>query len=365
MHNFWSKQPIDVDLCENNIIISHQISYIDLNTTKKIPNDLPYNLSWYNIDLLSDELYYFLFNNYNESEDGNFRFIYTKKIINWYIKQSNNLDIICVGIKYQNKLIACIFGINVYTNIHGSIINQFEINFLCIDKQFRNKRLAPNLISEIIRQIKFKNIYSAIYTSSLKLPNNIVTVNYYHKYINIQKLLNCKFMTEVKNEFKPYNEDSFGLQILNINDCIQCCKLLNRHLLNYKISRCFTIEQFINHFMDNKIIKCYIVKKDELITDFISWYIMDTLIIDSNNKLKKGFMYYYFNNATDLKLLVQYAINMMYYDQIDVVDCLNIMNYSDIFEELEFVQGNGFINYYMYNWKCSTIKSTDLAYFMV
>ena len=368
MHNFWSNQPIDIELYDDNNynnIVSHQISYIDLKTTRQIPFDLPNKLSWYNIDLSDDELYIFLFTNYNESEDGNFRFIYTKKIINWYITQANNLDIICLGVKYNNNLVACIFGISTFTNIYGSIINQFEINFLCIKKDFRNNRLAPILIGEIARQIKFKNIYSAIYSSSLKLPNNIVTIHYYHKYINIKKLLDCKFMSTVNNEFQLNKNIYFTMQPLNIYDCTQCCKLLNKFLLKYNISRCFTINQFINHFMNNNIIKCYVIKKDGLITDFISWYVMDTLIINKNDLLSKGFMYYYFNNSIDLKLLVGYVINMMYYDNIDVIDCLNIMNYPDVFEDLGFVLGNGYINYYMYNWKCSKINSTDLAYFMV
>ena len=54
----------------------------------------------------------------------------------------------------------------------------------------------------------------------------------------------------------------------------------------------------------------------------------------------------------------------MYNDNIDVIDCLNIMNYADVFNELGFVLGNGQINYYMYNWKCTTLNSNELAYFM-
>jgi glycylpeptide N-tetradecanoyltransferase len=48
-----------------------------------------------------------------------------------------------------------------------------EINFLCILKKLRNKRLAPVLIKEVTRRIHLKNIFQAIYTAGNFLPRPV------------------------------------------------------------------------------------------------------------------------------------------------------------------------------------------------
>lgn len=48
-----------------------------------------------------------------------------------------------------------------------------EINFLCIHKKLRSKRLAPVLIKEITRRCNIKGIFQAIYTAGIFLPTPI------------------------------------------------------------------------------------------------------------------------------------------------------------------------------------------------
>jgi len=48
-----------------------------------------------------------------------------------------------------------------------------EINFLCIHKKLRAKRLAPLLIREVTRRIHLEGIFQAVYTAGLVLPRPI------------------------------------------------------------------------------------------------------------------------------------------------------------------------------------------------
>lgn len=48
-----------------------------------------------------------------------------------------------------------------------------EINFLCVHKKLRDKRLAPVLIKEITRRVNLKNIWQAVYTSGQLLPTPV------------------------------------------------------------------------------------------------------------------------------------------------------------------------------------------------
>jgi len=48
-----------------------------------------------------------------------------------------------------------------------------EINFLCVHKKLRSKRLAPVLIKEITRRSHLQGIFQAVYTAGIVLPKPI------------------------------------------------------------------------------------------------------------------------------------------------------------------------------------------------
>lgn len=45
-----------------------------------------------------------------------------------------------------------------------------EINFLCVLKSLRSKRLAPVLIKEITRRVNLEKIFHAVYTAGITVP---------------------------------------------------------------------------------------------------------------------------------------------------------------------------------------------------
>lgn len=68
-----------------------------------------------------------------------------------------------------------------------------EINFLCIHKTLRSKRLAPALIEEMKRRVALKGIFQAVYTSSTLIPIPVSVCRSYHYLINIPKMVEIKF----------------------------------------------------------------------------------------------------------------------------------------------------------------------------
>ena len=48
-----------------------------------------------------------------------------------------------------------------------------EINFLCVHKKLRSKRVAPVLIKEITRRVNLEGIFQAVYTAGILLPKPI------------------------------------------------------------------------------------------------------------------------------------------------------------------------------------------------
>jgi glycylpeptide N-tetradecanoyltransferase len=48
-----------------------------------------------------------------------------------------------------------------------------EINFLCVHKKLRSKRLAPVLIKEVTRRVNLRGIFQAVYTAGVLLPKPV------------------------------------------------------------------------------------------------------------------------------------------------------------------------------------------------
>lgn len=76
---------------------------------------------------------------------------------------------------------------------NGELIPSAEINFLCIHKKLRSKRLAPLLIKEITRRVNLSNVWQAVYTAGVVLPKPVATCRYWHRSINPRKLVDVGF----------------------------------------------------------------------------------------------------------------------------------------------------------------------------
>ena len=68
-----------------------------------------------------------------------------------------------------------------------------EINYLCVHKKLRTKRLAPVLIKEITRRVNLTGIWQAIYTAGVVIPKPVTTASYYHRSLNPKKLVEVGF----------------------------------------------------------------------------------------------------------------------------------------------------------------------------
>jgi Myristoyl-CoA:protein N-myristoyltransferase, N-terminal domain len=73
-----------------------------------------------------------------------------------------------------------------------SVFRASEINYLCVHKKLRSKRLAPVLIKEVTRQCHLKGIFQALYTAGVVLPTPIST---------------CRFVSGSHVSAKPHSAD--------------------------------------------------------------------------------------------------------------------------------------------------------------
>merc|ERR1719262_2016687 len=77
--------------------------------------------------------------------------------------------------------------------VHDHSMKSVEINFLCVHKKLRSKRLAPVLIKEITRRVNREAIWQAVYTAGVVLPRPVSECRYYHRSLNPKKLIEVGF----------------------------------------------------------------------------------------------------------------------------------------------------------------------------
>ncbi|GIX63461.1 glycylpeptide N-tetradecanoyltransferase [Babesia caballi] len=116
----------------------------------------------------SAQLYHLLNENYVEDSDSMFRFDYKAGFLRWAMTPPGYKKdwLIGVRVKASKRMVGFISGIPVKLSVCGTVMEVAEINFLCVHKQLRSKRLAPVLIREVTRRVNLCNIWQAVGPSS-------------------------------------------------------------------------------------------------------------------------------------------------------------------------------------------------------
>ena len=98
-----------------------------------------------------------------------------------------------VRVKDSGKLVAFITGIPAKIRVLQQTRTMAEINFLCVHKKLRSKRLAPLLIKEVTRRVNLTDVWQASYTAGVVLPKPVAICRYWHRSLNPKKLIEVGF----------------------------------------------------------------------------------------------------------------------------------------------------------------------------
>ena len=168
-----------------------------------------------------------------------------------------------VGVRatQSRKLVAYISAIPANLRVRKNTILTSEVNFLCVHKKLRGKRLAPVLIKEITRISNLDGIWQGVHTGGIVLPRPVSTCRYFHRALNWQKLYECGFSplpTGSKPQFQvrkyalPDGTSTKGLRKMEEKDLDKVLALFERYMAKYDIAPVFTKEE-IYHWMLPKL----------------------------------------------------------------------------------------------------------------
>ena len=120
-------------------------------------------------------MYKLLTKNYVEDDDNMFRFDYSSEFLRWALTPPGQYPDWVVGVRVikNKKVVGCITGIPLhmlvittgykyvyaFLKVDGKKVKMAEINFLCVYKKLRDKRLAPVLIKEVTRRVNMRKIW--------------------------------------------------------------------------------------------------------------------------------------------------------------------------------------------------------------
>lgn len=384
-YKFWKTQP--VPKFGQKVEKEGEIEFKTVDEVPNEPAPLPTGFEWSTIDITDptqvNEVYELLFHNYIEDDDENFRFRYSATFLDWALKPPgwHKEWNVAVRVKGTGKLVGFISGIPQTLRVRDRRDLQIaEINYLCVHKKLRSKRLAPVLIREVTRRVNRKGVWQALYTASAVLPSPISTCRYYHRSINWPKLYDVGFSPLPANstpakqvaKYALPNEPTLPtLRPMKDSDVLQVHRLLNKYLDRFDLAPVLS-ETELHHWMldsvhtktEDRAVYSYVVtdpKDDSAITDFFSFYHIDCTVSGNANhdSLKIAYAFYYATMATEpeatlksrLITLFQNALIIAKQYEFDVFNAMTLQDNPLFLEDLKFGAGDGLLNYYLFNYR--------------
>ncbi|KIR38598.1 glycylpeptide N-tetradecanoyltransferase [Cryptococcus deuterogattii 99/473] len=405
-HKFWKTQPVP-QITGSGAPAPIEEGPIDDPKTpadvRQEPGVLPAGFEWSTIDIhdeeQSKEVYVLLCENYVEDDDAMFRFNYSREFLLWALTAPGYLPDWHIGVRVQKtkKLVAFISGIKIDVRVRAKTFPVAEINFLCVHKKLRSKRLAPVLIKEVTRRVNLTNIWQAIYTAGVILPTPIGTCRYFHRNLNPPKLVDIGFSplprgSTIARLVQQYTVPSHpripGFREMKKEDVPQVGALLRRYLDRFDVAQAFKDDDEVEHWFLSgqgkevggrrieQVVWAYVVEDPTThrITDLISFYALPSTIMKhpKHNLLNAAYMFYY---ATDV---VFSPSSSSAHSDADVnagessvaavgtggedaktkkklETRLNALTADLLVIAKQFGPGDGYLNYYLYNWNCASI----------
>ncbi|KAG0027025.1 glycylpeptide N-tetradecanoyltransferase [Podila clonocystis] len=406
-HKFWKTQPVvkhDEVVEEDGPIEAD----VPLDQVRATPYPLPKEFEWSLVDVEDDkeikELYELLTQNYVEDDDAMFRFDYSAEFLKWALLPPGWKKAWHIGVRVASnkKLVAFISGIPQDVRVHSNVKRMVEINFLCVHKKLRSKRLAPVLIKEVTRRTHLEGIFQAVYTAGVVLPKPMATCRYFHRSLNPKKLVETGFshlarnmtMARLVKLYKLSAQTSTpGLRPMEEKDIATVSKLMNKYMSTFEIAPHFS-EADVRHWLIPRagVVWAYVVEDPETkeITDFFSFYSLPSTVINNptHSTLNAAYSFYYavktddealekIENAEERKAarddtiksrltaLMEDALIMARKNDFDVYNALNLMDNALFTEDLKFGPGDGYLHYYLYNWRCRDVDSHKVGLVML
>ncbi|KAF3903970.1 hypothetical protein ABW21_db0209376 [Orbilia brochopaga] len=403
-YKFWQTQPVPRFDDDASKAEEGEIKKGDPDKVPKAPPPLLDEFEWCTVDLDNEEelgeVYTLLNGHYVEDDEAMFRFAYSSHFFKWALKSPGWRKDWHIGVRVRpkgdakkGKLVAFISAIPLTLKVRGNVLNCSEVNFLCIHKKLRGKRLAPVLIKEVTRRCNVEGIWQALYTGGAVLPTPISSCRYYHRSLDWLKLHEVGFSPMPPNSNKakqitryalPSGPKTEGLRLMEHKDIAAVKDLMDRYLARFEMLPIFSEEELEHWFLhkdlpedkvDERVIWTYVVEdpKTNKITDFFNFYRLESSVINNakHGMIRAAYLFYYATDAAFTKdgneaskKVLKARLNELTHDALilakkldfDVFNALTLLDNTLFLSDQKFGAGDGQLHYYLYNYRTAPIR---------
>ena len=339
------------------------------------------------------EMFELLAVNYVEDDDHMFRFLYSREFLRWALCPPGYVRDWHVGVRASKsrKLVACISGVPADCVIHGASVRLCEIDFLCIDKRLRAKRLAPALIKEVTRRVNLSGVFQATYTAGVLLPGSVASCRYWHRSLQPAKLVEVGFshlpagmtLNKLVRQNKLADAPAtLGLRPLEPRDVAAACAGLNGYLAKFKLRPHFSEAEFAHSFLPRpQVVDCFVVPRfndmhEETgeVAAMVSFYHLPSSIMrhERHKTLHAAYLFYYFTlpapgaapgaaPSVPLRQLMEDGLICARNCGVEVLNCLDLMDNNSFLRDLKFGPGDGKLQYYLYNYASPELEPKEVG----
>mmetsp|Transcript_14771 Transcript_14771/g.22946 ORF Transcript_14771/g.22946 Transcript_14771/m.22946 type:complete len:430 (-) Transcript_14771:2557-3846(-) len=382
-HAFWDTQPMPHERTAKNDKLTESGPIRPNQKPEELrqePYNMPKGFEWCDVDVTlqeeREEVYKLLTENYVEDNDCMFRFDYSVEFLLWALTPPGFQKQFHVGVRSSKskRLMALITGVPAVIRAHDKAVDMVEINFLCVHKKLRSKRLAPVLIKEITRRVNLSGVFQAVYTAGVVLPVPVAQCRYYHRLLDPKKLIEVGFsrlqprmtMARTLKLYKlPAETSTPGLRPMTPDDVPSAHKLLLKYLKQFNLATEFTEEEFAHWILPRKgVVSSFVVSNESgEVTDMGSFYHLPSTVMRHpvHNTLNAAYSFYNVATSVTMKELMNDMLTLAKSEGQDVFNMLNVMENETLVKDLKFGIGDGNLQYYIYNWNCPTMESKEIG----
>ncbi|XP_059892600.1 glycylpeptide N-tetradecanoyltransferase 1-like [Gadus macrocephalus] len=334
---------------------------------------LPPGFTWDTLDPTSlsvlEELCVLLSENYIEEDDNTLRRQFNPEYLKWVLMPPGwQAQWLCgLRVSTNQKLVGFISAAPTNLRIHDTERMVAQVNFLCVHRKLRQKRMSPVLIRELTRRVQQQGVSQAVYTAPVVLPTPLATCRFWNRPLSPRKLMDVDYpglrlntKLHLKLQRLPKLPKTPGLRPLTLEDIPGAMNLLHTHFLESGLSPTFSPQEAVHWLLPREdVMDSYVVEASDGtgLTDLVSFYTVSTRVLNHpvHSHLREARLLYCVTTATEPVDLVEDTLVLAKAKGLDLFSVLDVMGNSCFLEKLKFVPSKDYLHYYLYNWACPTI----------
>lgn len=361
-HTFWKDEP--VGLGDGNREISRALK------TEKEKLPVGYRFASFSMDADLEELYALIRNHYIGSREENMFLGYSRDFLKWDLDAIKCFPEYACVLKFKEdeniaeRIVGFIYGKERHIVVGEKEMKLLGVNYFCLHTEHRKLGLAPVLIKEITRRAHQKNTTVAIFTGAKGFQFSFCRLQYFHRPINVLKLAELDFIPTYMNRYGRFRVEKpiKKMRPMRVEDVDGLLAIYNKECRNYEVYEIIDRNTFLHNFLPRKdVIYTYVVD-DDVVREFVSFFIIDTVCSGSPESIKTAYLYYY--ASPEPERLVEDLVHTLKELEIDLLNLLNMGKNKEIVQNPAYLSGTGYLHYSFYNFQTNKVDPEKLFFVM-